>query len=140
MSQPPDKPTPATASETLLMQLATDPTYLAKRGIDMSRMGVITDPENMPESVRNWVWWDLYAELFNSRFARLMHDRGLSHTIGIGGRGRVDAIKAASVAQGGSVHTEADIIKPNWVVRNIIDKDWEAKERQRLGVPPAAPE
>jgi len=125
----------APASEILLMQLATDPTKLSQ-GVNMARMGVIQDSENVPESYRNWVYWDLRAKLFGSRFAHVLHKSGLDHTVGVGGRGRVDTIKAASVASGGPANTEADIIKPGFITRTILDRDWEDKERQRLGIPP----
>ena len=128
-----EEKTQASASETLLMQLATDPTKLAK-GVNMARMGVIQDSENVPESYRNWVYWDLRAKLFGSRFAYVLHKSGLDHTVGIGGRGRVDTIKAASVATGGAVNTEADIIKPGFITRTILERDWEEKERHRLGL------
>lgn len=121
----------ATASDTLLMQLATDPTELASEGTDMSRLGIINE-----EDFRIWVYMDLRGRLFNSNFFRVLHDRGLSHTVGVGGRGRVDTLKAANVAQGGSVNTEADLIRPNWMVRNIMDKDWERRQRQELDLPP----
>jgi len=123
------------AADALLMQLATDPRKLHK-GVNMARMGVIQDSVNVPESFRNWVYWDLCAKLLGDEFAGAMHDIGLDHTVGIGGRGRIDTIKAASVALGGQANTEADIIKPHWVTRNILDKDWEAKERARLGLQP----
>ena len=117
------------------MQLGTDPVDLID-GVNMARMGVIQDSENIPESYRNWVYWSLRSELFGSRFARVLHKVGLDHTVGIGGRGRIDTIKGASVALGGHANTEADIIKPGWVTRNILDKNWEAKERERLNLPP----
>ena len=122
------------ASEALLMQIGTDPNELMN-GVNMARMGVIQDSENVPESYRNWVYWDLRAKLFGSRFAHVLHKSGLDHTVGVGGRGRIDTIKAASVGLGGNASTEADIIKPQWHVRNIMDRDWEAKERDRLGLP-----
>ena len=125
----------ASTSEVLLIQLGTNPSDLMD-GVNMSRLGVIQDSENVPESFRNWVYWGLCAELLDDDFARAMHDIGLDHTVAIGGRGRVDVIKAASVAQGGHAATEADIIKPNWIVRNFTNKDWEAKERARVGLPP----
>ena len=127
-------------SDVLLMGLGTDPADIAEGKINMARMGIIMDPENVPESFRSWVYWDLCAKLLGDEFAQAMHDIGLDHTVGIGGRGRVDSIKGASVGQGGPVQTEADIIKPGWIVRNTINRDWEAKERQRLGLPPAPAE
>ena len=131
-----DEKGPSSTSDALLIQLGTNPTDLSTDGVDMSRLGIITDSSQIPEEFRNYIWWDLRARLFNSRFAKTLHDSGLSHSIAIGGRGRVDLIKAASVAQGGPVHTEADIIKPNWFVQKILDRNWEEKERQRLGLPP----
>lgn len=127
---------PASTSDTLLIQLGTNPTELQTEGVDMSRLGIIMDDNQRPEEYRNYIWWDLRAKLFGSRFAKTLHDSGLNHSVAVGGRGRVDLIKAASVAQGGPVHTEADIIKPNWIVKNIIDRNWEEKERQRLGLQP----
>ena len=124
----------ASTSEVLLMQLGTDPRKLAK-GVDMSRLGVIQDSENVPESFRNWVYWALCDRLLGDEFARAIHDIGLDHTVAIGGRARVDVIKGASVGQGGPATTEADIIKPGWITRTITDRNWESKERERLGLP-----
>lgn len=132
-----EEKTPTPTSDTLLIQLGTNPADLSIDGVDMSRLGIITDSDQKPEEFRNYVWWDLRYRLFGSRFAKYLHDSGLNHSVAVGGRGRVDLIKAASVAQGGPVYTEADIINPNWIIRNIIDKKWEVKERQRLGLPPA---
>ena len=125
----------SSTSEVLLMQLGTNPSDLMD-GVNMARLGVIQDSENVPESFRNWVYWALCAELLDDDFARAMHDIGLDHTVGIGGRGRVDLIKGASVGQGGPANTEADIIKPGWITQNITDRNWEAKERTRLALPP----
>lgn len=130
MNQPMSAPT----SETLLIQLGTNPADLDTEGVDMARLGVITDSDQIPKAYRNFVYWDLRWRLFGSRFAKALHDSGLNHTVGVGGRGRVDLIKGASVAQGGPVNTEADIIKPGFITRTIIERDWESKERQRLGL------
>src|SRR4030042_6964803 len=136
MAQDPrDKPAPPSTSETLLIQLGTNPADLATEGVNMARLGIITDSDQVPESYRNWVYWDLRARLFGSRFARNVHDSGLDHTVGIGGRGRVDLIKGASVAQGGPVNTEAALIRTGWVVRNVFDKNWEERQRKELGLP-----
>jgi len=131
-----EKESRVSAADTLLMQIGSNQEDLADGKVNMARMGVIQDSVNVPESFRNWVYWDLCAKLLGDEFAEAMHDIGLDHTVGIGGRGRIDAIKAASVALGGQANTEADIIKPHWVTRNILDKDWEAKERARLGLQP----
>ena len=125
----------SSTSEVLLMQLGTNPADLMD-GVNMARLGVIQDSQNIPESFRGWIYWALCAELLGDEFARAMHDIGLDHTVGIGGRGRVDVIKGASVGQGGPATTEADIIKPGWITRTITDRNWESKERERLGLPP----
>ena len=117
-----------TATDVLLMQLATDPTEL-NDGVNMARMGVITDA-----TYRNLVYWDLCANLLDDDFAKQVHKSGLDHSVGLGGRGRVDALKGASVGLGGQVHTEADIVKPNFIVRTI-DRDWEKRQREQLGIP-----
>jgi len=112
------------------MQLGTDPRKLYK-GVNMARMGVIKE-----EDYRNWVYIGLRAALFGSRFFKNLHTVGLDHTVGLGGRGRVDSIKGASVGLGGQVNTEADIIKPGWFTQKILDRKWEEKERARLDLPP----
>ena len=119
---------PQTAADVLLMQLATDPTEI-NEGTNMARMGVIT-----AETYRNLVYWDLCDKLLDDEFARVVHKSGLDHTVGLGGRGRVDSLKGASVSLGGQVHTEADIVKPNFVVRTF-DRDWEKRQRDQLGLP-----
>ena len=117
-----------TSTDALLLQLATDPNKIHK-GVNMARMGVVT-----AETYRNFVYWDLCAKLLDDDFAKQVHESGLDHSVGLGGRGRVDALKGASVGLGGQVHTEADIVKPNFVVRTL-DRDWEKRQREQLGIP-----
>ena len=119
---------PQTAADVLLMQLGTDPTEI-NEGTNMARMGVIT-----PENYRNFVFWELCSKLLDDEFATQIHKSGLDHTVGLGGRGRVDSLKGASVSLGGQVHTEADIVKPNFIVRTF-DRDWEKRQRDQLGLP-----
>lgn len=131
MSYENDKPPQPSASDTLLKQLATDPLDTARgEGVDMGIQGIIKE-----EDYRTWVYIDLRGRLFGSRFYKFLYKRGLKNTVGVGGRGRIDTLKAANVGQGGSVHTEADLIKPNWVVRNLVDKEWETRQRNELGLP-----
>jgi len=131
MSYNQDRPAPPSASDSLLKQLATDPADIARgEGVDMGIEGIINE-----EDYRNWVYIDLRGRLFGSRFYKLLYTRGLKNTVGIGGRGRIDTLKAANVGLGGTVNTEADIIRPNWVVRNIVDREWETQQRNELGLP-----
>ena len=123
-----DNETRKTSADALLMQLGTDPGEVDE-GTNMARMGVIT-----PETYRNFVYWDLCAVLLDDDFAKQVHKSGLDHSVGLGGRGRVDSLKGASVSLGGQVHTEADIVKPNFIVRTL-DKDWEKRQREQLGLP-----
>jgi len=118
-----------TSTDVLLLQLATDPGDIAEGKVNMARMGVIT-----AETYRNFVFWDLCANLLDDEFAKQIHKSGLDHTVGLGGRGRVDTLKGASVSLGGQVHTEAEIVKPNFIVRTL-DRDWEKRQREQLGVP-----
>jgi len=118
-----------TSTDVLLQQLASDPVDIAEGKVNMARMGVITDA-----TYRNLVYWDLCANLLDDDFAKQVHTSGLDHSVGLGGRGRVDTLKGASVGLGGQVHTEADIVKPNFIVRTI-DRDWEKRQREQLGVP-----
>jgi hypothetical protein len=53
---------------------------------------------------------------------------------GIGGRGSRDAIRAESVRHGAAANVEAEIVKPNILARNLWDRDWEKKEKERLGI------
>lgn len=126
MSQEPER---ATATETLLLQLATDPIHLARKGVDLSRLGVIREEEE-----RGLIWAKMRYKM-GSRWFGWLHETVLNHSVGRGGRGRIDTLKGASVSLGGAVNTEADLVKPNWVVRNIIDKNWEERQRMELGLP-----
>jgi len=54
--------------------------------------------------------------------------------VSIKGRGRVDAIRGEAVMKGQPANIEAEIQKPNWLARNVYDRDYEKKEKERLGL------
>jgi hypothetical protein len=56
--------------------------------------------------------------------------------ISIKGRGRVDAIRGEAVMKGQPANVEQEVQKPNWAARNIYDRGWEQREKEKLGLEP----
>ncbi|MBW2672015.1 MAG: hypothetical protein JRD89_01200 [Deltaproteobacteria bacterium] len=111
----------------LAPQLGSDADYLGRGQTDMRRLSVITEAD---------IPLLLYAKIRGrkSRVWRTIYDEFLNLRVSVGGRGRRDIIRMEGVSKGGVVNVESEIQKPNWFVRNVLDRDWEKKEREKLGL------
>ena len=130
----PEMDMPETETATLAPQLGSSLGHLARGEIDMRILGVLMPPSDIPKYMRSLVYLLTYADLFNDEAVRSMVTNFLHLTVAVGGRGRRDIIRMESVARGGQVNVAEEIQKPGWLARNLWNRDWERKEREKLGL------
>lgn len=121
-------------TSSLAEQLGSASKFLEEGDIDMRILGVLMDPQDIPKNMRSLVYLLAYADLFNDDAAKSLVKNYLHLTVAIGGRGRRDIIRMESVARGGMVDVSKEIQQPGWVERNFTNRNWEEKERERLGL------
>jgi len=122
------------AGASLANQLGSDSKTLAKGGINMKILTVLTDPKNIPQGMRSLVLLQSYADVFGDKAIGTLVDNYLDLLVSIRGRGRRDLLRAESVRKGGVVDLEPEIEKPGWLERNLWNRRWEDKEKERLGI------
>ena len=112
----------------LAPQLGTDPIDIGAGRVNMRRLTVITD-----EQAPLLAYCILRGEKSRAfkKLAFVLQDLYVSTG---GGRGRRDIIRMEAVARGGPAELTSEVQQPNWVARNIYDRGWEAKEKERLGI------
>ena len=115
------------SASKLAGQLGTDERDLALGSYDMRRLTVIE---------RRDVGILLYAKIRakKSYAWATIYDDFLNLLVSVGGRGRRDIIRMAAVERGGVASVAEEIQRPSWVARNVYDRDWERKEKERLGI------
>jgi len=122
------------AGASLANQLGSDSKTLAKGGINMKILTVLTDPKNIPQGMRSVVLLQSYADVFGDKAIGTLVHNYLDLLVSIRGRGRRDLLRAESVRKGGAVDLEPEIEKPGWLERNLWNRRWEEKEKERLGI------
>lgn len=130
----PEVDMPETGGSSLSSQLGSAFNFLDEGEIDMRILGVLTDPENIPKGMRSLVYLLTYADLFDDEFARRLVKNYLHLTVAIRGRGRRDIIRMESVARGVAAEVSEEIQQPGWFERNLWNRNWEDKEREKLGI------
>jgi len=121
---------PVEGAEILSPQLGSEPKILANMKFDMSILSVIH-----PKHIRPLLYFSLLANAGDEN-ARVIVEAFLKFRVSDGGRGRRDIIRMEGVRHGGGTNVEAEIEKPGWIERNITERNWEQKERERLGIEP----
>ena len=121
------------AGSSLASQLGTDSKLLAQGKINMKILTVLTDPKNIPRGMRSVVLLQSYADVFGDKAIGTLVSNYLEFLVSIRGRGRRDLLRAESVRKGGAVDLEPEIEKPGWLERNLWNRTWEEKEKERLG-------
>ena len=122
------------AGASLASQLGTNAKLLAQGKINMKILTVLTDPKNIPRGMRSVVLLQSYADVFGDKAIGTLVGNYLDLLVSIRGRGRRDLLRAESVRKGGAVDLEPEIEKPGWLERNLWNRKWEEKEKERLGV------
>ena len=130
----PEADLPETGGSSLSSQLGSSFNFLNDGEIDMRILGVIMEPQDIPKGMRSLVYLLSYAELFDDEAAFSLVKNYLHCTVGVRGRGRRDIIRMESVARGGQVDVESEIRQPGYWERNLWNRRWEEKEREKLGL------
>jgi len=120
----------------LVPQLGTSTRKLAEGDSDMRLLTVIMDPSEVPTSYRP-ILYALTRDDVTRRgkpFWESLTDNALHLFVGIGGRGRRDLLRGEGVSKGGAVNVESEIRTPGWVERNLVRRNWEREEKEKLGM------
>ena len=119
----------------LIQNLGTSPIDMATGHIDDDLFSVLT-PQEFIFSL--WLRHKVGPENGDGKPKRPAYQRlyrGWMKThVSIKGRGRVDAIRGEAVMKGQPANIESEIQKPNWLARNVYDRNYEQKEKERLGL------
>jgi len=112
----------------LAAQLGSDAKKLGAGNVQMSRFSNLGTEDEV-----NLVLL-LYADMRGrtNRRWKLTYDFLLNHSVSLGGLGRKQAIKTIAVEKGGSVREDEEPKKPGILARNLWNRDWEDKERERI--------
>jgi hypothetical protein len=114
-------------SEPLASQMGSDIQTLSEGKFDMEILSVI-----QPRHIRPLLYFSIDGE--KNELSRELVEHFLKLKRSEGGRGLRDILRMESVRHGGAVNLESEIEKPNWFARHIYDRNWEDKERERLGL------
>lgn len=118
-------------AEPLAAQLGSEPEFLADSSFDYSILSVTS-----PKHTRAILYFTVLAAA-NDENAKTILKAFYKAKVSEGGRGRRDILRMEAVRHGGSSNVESEIQKPeSWVERNVTNRNWEQKERDRLGIDP----
>jgi len=122
----------------LVNQLGTSNRKTMDGDIDMRLLTVITDPSEVPTSLRPLLYVLTRADvtIHGKPFWDSLADNALHLFVGVGGRGRRDLIRGEQVSRGGAVNVESEIRDYNWLQRNITHRKeaWAQEEKEKLGI------
>jgi len=124
------------AGSQLIPQLGTSTRKLADGDIDMRLLTVIMDPTEVPTSLRPLLYALTRDDVTRRRkpFWESLTDNALHLYVGVGGRGRRDLIRGEQVSKGQAVSVESEIRTPGWIERNLVRRNWEREEKEKLGI------
>jgi len=109
-------------ASALAGQLGSSPEFLSNEEHDMRILSVLKE-EELPLFV--------YAKIRTpkSRSWGVLYDELLHLKRSVGGRGLRDIIKMEQVSHGvaADVASELEAVKPGWVARNTLQRDWKEK-------------
>ena len=123
-------------STSLVTQLGSSNRKIIDGDIDMRLLTVIMDPSEIPTSYRPMLY-ALTRDDVTRRgkpFWESLTENALHLYVGIGGRGRRDLLRGEQVSKGGPVNVESEIRTPGWVERNLVRRNWEREEKEKLGI------
>ena len=112
----------------LTQNLGTSPIKIAMGEIDRRMFTKIED-----EDIDLLIFLRLGKELGNKAMA-VIYDEFIHDKISVDGMGMRYVIRGESVRKGIGVNLESEIKKPGWVERNVTNRDWENKEKEKLGI------
>ena len=124
------------SSSQLIPQLGTASNKLLKGDVDMRLLTVIMDPTDIPTSLRPLLYILTRDDVTRrgKPFWEALSDNALHLFVGVGGRGRRDLLRGEQVSKGGAVSVESEIRTPGWIERNLVRRNWEREEKEKLGI------
>jgi len=123
-------------STSLVDQLGSSNRKTVDGDVDMRLLTVIMDPTEVPTSLRPLLYVLTRSDvtIHGRPFWESLADNALHLFVGVGGRGRRDLIRGEQVSKGGAVNVESEIRTPGWVERNLVRRNWEREEKEKLGI------
>ena len=123
-------------SISLVDQLGSSNRKTVDGDVDMRLLTVIMDPTEVPTSLRPLLYVLTRADvtIHGKSFWGSLADNALHLFVGVGGRGRRDLIRGEQVSKGQAVSVESEIRTPGWVERNLVRRNWEREEKEKLGI------
>jgi len=123
-------------SISLVDQLGSSNRKTVDGDVDMRLLTVIMDPTEVPTSLRPLLYVLTRADvtIHGKSFWESLADNALHLFVGVGGRGRRDLIRGEQVSKGQAVSVESEIRTPGWVERNLVRRNWEREEKEKLGI------
>ena len=123
-------------STSLVDQLGSSNRKTVDGDVDMRLLTVIMDPTEVPTSLRPLLYALTRDDVTRRKipFWEALTDNALHLYVGVGGRGRRDLIRGEQVSKGGAVNVESEIRTPGWVERNLVRRNWEREEKEKLGI------
>lgn len=124
------------SESSVVSQLGSSTRVLADGDVDMRLLTIIRDPAEVPTSLRPLLYVLTRADVTVRRksFWESLSDNALHLFVGVDGRGRNDLLRAEQAKQGQAVSVENEIRRPGWVERNLVRRNWEQEEKERLGL------
>lgn len=121
---------------SLSEQLGTSGLILGKGRIDMRILTILTKRKNLPDTMKSTLYMLIKNDVVNNgkTFSEAANDNLLHLLVSVEGKGRRQLIQAEQVRKGGSVSFESEFERPGWLARNTWNRNWEEKERERLGL------
>jgi len=123
-------------STSLVTQLGSSNRKIIEGDNDMRLLTVIMDPSEVPTSFRPLLYALTRDDVTRNKkpFWQSLTENALHLFVGIGGRGRRDLLRGEQVSKGGAVNVESEIRTPGWVERNLVRRNWEREEKEKLGM------
>ena len=121
---------------SLSEQLGTSGIILGKGRIDMRILTILTSRKKLPDTMKSTLFMLIKNDVVNNgkTFSEAANDNLLHLLVSVEGKGRRQLIQAEQVRKGGSVSFESELERPNWLARNLWNRNWEERERDRLGL------
>jgi len=121
---------------SLSEQLGSSGTILGKGRIDMRILTDLRNRNKLPNTLKPLLYGLIYNDVVNEDkdFWESAADNLMHLYVAVDGKGRRQLIQAEQVRKGGSVSFEGEIERPNWLARNVYNRNWEEKEKEKLGI------
>ena len=122
---------------SLSEQLGTGGLILGKGKIDMRILTILQNRKDLPDTMKSTLYWLIYEDIVeNDKTFAEAANNNLLHLLPSTskGLGRRHLIMAEQVLMGGSVSFKSEIEEPGFWAKNLWNRNWEQKEKERLGI------